>query len=160
MYRLWKITLSLTGIFGVGLLVLILVYTGILKLPIFSPLSQDQSFMVLMALLVLIFLGVIATYFFRHKELKIKNDAPEELMLYQWAFLWHGVTPPGISEHFPTMTAEIESTKRMLHDAVDIGLLRTSRETRLADGSVTRWITKRELTRYAKSIKVNPDFLK
>ncbi len=88
-----------------------------------------------------------------------EEDTRDEWLIYQVAFLWHGLNPPLQHAHWDLMTREIEDTKRMLHNAVDDGMLSVSRETRTTDGGITRYVTRDELKKFADSIGQKPAFL-
>jgi hypothetical protein len=86
------------------------------------------------------------------------EDKRQEWMVYEAAFLWHGLAPPGIEAHFQRMTRDIEETKTMLHGAINAGTLRAAREAH-AEGSIARWVTRTDLRAYALSIGARPLFL-
>lgn len=86
------------------------------------------------------------------------EDTRNEWMVYEAAFLWHDLEPPGVEAHVQRMTRNIEETKGMLHDAIVSGTLRANREVR-GPGGVTRWVTREALKAYAESIGTRPRFL-
>lgn len=85
--------------------------------------------------------------------------AEDEFMVYELAFLWHDKEPPSIQEHWNLMTPHIMFTKQFLHNAIETGQLKITRELRFVDG-VTRFVSKAELKRFAYEIGDVPNFLK
>lgn len=155
--KFWNKALVLAGLSAIGFFVFFSLYNKWLELPIFSSLSQDQTFILMVIFLVLVFLALISALVFHHKH-KTLDKKQEEWMIYQVAFLWHGVSPPSIQEHFSQMTPEIKKTKGMLHEAVNTGQLKTCKEYQSPVG-VIRWVDKTELQKYAKLIGESPKFL-
>ena len=155
MDKFWIKALSVAGISAIGFFIFVSLYNNWLKLPIFSKLSETQTFIIMLVFLVLVFLALISALIVHTKQ----NPDEKEWMLYQVAFLWHGVTPPSIKAHFSKMTPEIKETKDMLHEAINAGQLKVIREIQTTNG-LTRWVTKSELKRYARLINQSPKFLK
>ena len=86
-----------------------------------------------------------------------RHNVRNEWMVYEAAFLWHGLEPPGIAAHFQRMPTEVEKTKEFLHQAVNNGTLK-AREHRATDG-LTRYVKREDLVNFAKKISERPDFL-
>lgn len=87
------------------------------------------------------------------------DSSDMEWPIYQIAFLWYGKQPPSPEEHWHLMTPQIYFTKQLLHDAVNSGKLKASREYRFSSG-ITRFIERKELIRFAKTIGELPLFLR
>ncbi len=87
-----------------------------------------------------------------------KESKRTEWKIYEAAFLWHGIEPPGVHAHFEKMTREIEETKEMLHEAVNNGQLKIVREDVFQNG-ITRYVSREDLKKFAKSINQKPHFL-
>ena len=153
MKRFWIRALKLASLPAAGFLLLLSSYKKWLVFPVLEQLSQDQ----ILILMVLFLVIVLTALYFSFKSARESTD--EELMIYQAAFLWHGITPPGIKNHFKKITPEIQETKQMLHEAANTGRLKISREVSTQMG-VTKLVKKSELRRFAKSIKEKPKFLK
>lgn len=92
-------------------------------------------------------------------ETAVHTKSVEEYMVYELAFLWHDVEPPSIQDHWNLMTPHIEFTKQLLHNAIESGKLKVTRELLFKDG-VTRFVSKAELKRFAHEIGDVPNFLK
>lgn len=153
MKKFWTQALKLAALPAAGFLLLLSSYKKWLVFPVLEQLSQDQ----ILILMVLFLVIVLTALYFSFKSARESTD--EELMIYQAAFLWHGITPPGIKNLFKNITPEIQETKQMLHEAANTGRLKISREVSTQMG-VTKLVKKSELRRFAKSIKEKPKFLK
>lgn len=92
-------------------------------------------------------------------ETAVHSKNIEEYMVYELAFLWHDVEPPSIQDHSNLMTPHIEFTKQLLHDAIEIGKLKVTRELQFQD-TIIRFVSKAELKRFAHGIGDVPNFLK
>lgn len=83
-----------------------------------------------------------------------------EWLVYEAAFLFHEYAPPGVDEHFELMTPEIRQTKQSIHNAIDLGLIKASREARAPDGTLlNRSVGRDEAKKYANSVGKEPRFL-
>ena len=159
MEKFWKHALAAAGVCAIGFFVFMSLYKEWLELSIFSKLTQDQTFILMILFLIIVFFSLLYAGFVHLKQRTKSGGDDEEWLIYQAAFLWHGISPPGIRDHFEEMTPEIQKTKTMLHDAVNAGQLKSSREVQSSNG-VTRWVKKSELKKYAKLINAEPNFLK
>lgn len=88
----------------------------------------------------------------------VKEDQRNEWKIYEVAFLWNEMEPPGTPAHFQEMSREIEAIKEQLHAAVDRGELKVSREIRGA-GGLTRWVKRDALVAFALARGERPKFL-
>lgn len=87
-----------------------------------------------------------------------REGGRNEWLVYEAAFLWHSVSPPPVRTHELFMTPEIYQTKRMIHEAIDSGKIKSSKEIRTPQG-VTRYVSEEELKNFSHSISEKPDFL-
>lgn len=159
MEKLWKAAFVVSGVAGIAFFVFWSLYRNWLKLGIFEKLSQDQTFWIMIIFLILVFLALVVGIFafLRHPS-KNKNSSSEEVMIYQAAFLLHGISPPSIEEHISIMTNEIKKTKDQLHEAINHGQLKVSREV-VIPGGLTRWIKMDDLKDYVKLVDLKPNQL-
>jgi len=60
MEKFWKVAVTICGLGAIGAFVFYMLYKNILTLPIFSKLSQDQTFIVMLCFIFLIFVALLA----------------------------------------------------------------------------------------------------
>lgn len=87
-----------------------------------------------------------------------KEDQRSEWKVYEVAFLWHDLEPPGTGAHFQQMSREVEATKEILHNAANQGVLPIAREVRFPQG-MTRWVSRDDLIHFAQARGERPKFL-
>ena len=88
-----------------------------------------------------------------------KEDTHHEWMVYEVAFLWYDLTPPGIEAHFHLMDRDMEKKKEELHNAINTAKLEVRLEIHFAGQGYTRFVTREALLKYAKQLGEKPKFL-
>jgi hypothetical protein len=88
-----------------------------------------------------------------------KEDTHHEWMVYEAAFLWYDLTPPGIEAHFNLMDRDVEKKKDELHNAINRGLLEVKLEYHILGQGFTRYVTREALLKYTQLLSEKPRFL-
>lgn len=91
MERFWRAALGVAGIGAIAFFVFLSLYTGFLKLEIFSQISSQQTFILMLAFLLLTFAALVIGVWAKMRSGPAEPPEREDAALYRLESAWVGV---------------------------------------------------------------------